>query len=103
MDETKLKPVNLPIDWYIPEDMETKFATNLVVQWTDKEFILSFFETFPPFLFGTMEEQQAKIKELKSAHAKCVVRIVVLPERMNEFVKILQDGLEMKSKMIKQE
>lgn len=90
----KPESVGLPIEWHIPEDLESKYATNLVIQNTPNEFILSFFETRPPLLLGTKEEQATKLKEMESVRATCISRIVVAPERMNEFVKIIQESLE---------
>ena len=78
----------VPINWSYPEDLKTNFVTNLVVQHTDQEFILSFFETLPPLLLG-----EVKKEDLKSVNAKCVARVVVTPKRMEEFINVMQSNL----------
>jgi hypothetical protein len=35
----------LPIEWYIPDDLVSQYATHIVVQQTPQEFIISFFES----------------------------------------------------------
>ncbi len=84
----------LPIDWYSPESLTTRYVNNIVVQHTEHEFTLSFFETIPPIVTGTPEEQEAQLQSLKSVRAECVSRIIVSPERMKDFIKALQINLE---------
>ena len=63
----KEQAVNLPIEWNYPESIVSRYATNLVVQHTEHEFILSFFEVKPPVILGTAEEQKEKAQQFKSA------------------------------------
>ncbi len=39
----KKQPINLPIEWNYPENIVSKYATNLVVQHTEHEFIIILF------------------------------------------------------------
>lgn len=82
--------VQLPIEWYVPEDLLSCYANNIVVQQTPHEFIISFFETLPPLIIGSLEEQKHQLEGLKSIRAKCVARILVNPNRMGEFIQALQ-------------
>lgn len=86
--------VQVPIEWHIPEDIKTQYATNMLVQHTENEFIVSFFEAWPPFLSGTPEEIKAMLEELKSVRATCISRIVMSPQFMERVVKALQTNLE---------
>ena len=81
--------VKVPVEWNIPDDIITRYATNLVVQHTDQEFTLSFFETRQPILLGTPEESLATVKKLKTMRADCIARIVVTPEKMSQFVEVM--------------
>ncbi|GAB62703.1 hypothetical protein KSU1_C1107 [Candidatus Jettenia caeni] len=76
----------------------------MVVQHTEHEFILSFFEVRPPIFLGPDEEQKEKAAQLKSIKAECVARVIVASERMSDFVKVLQDNLsKYKTKSSQQE
>jgi len=57
------KTRGLPIKWQIPEDLISRYATNLVVQHTEHEFTISFFEAEPPILLGTPEDSTLAIQE----------------------------------------
>lgn len=84
----------LAVEWQIPNDMQSRYATNLVVQSGSNEFIISFFELRPPIILGSPEETQAALQQIKSIPAICVARIVVPREKMPDFVKVLNDHLE---------
>jgi hypothetical protein len=87
-------PRNIPIEWHIPDNILTRYATNMVIQQNGSEFIIMFFEIRPPLVFGTLEEQKAQLGKVESAQAECVGRIVVTPERMPEFAKAFLDSIE---------
>lgn len=84
--------VEIPIEWDYSENT-SRYATNLIVQHTEHEFILSFFEIKPPILLGSPEEQAQKALEIKSIKAKCVARVVISAGRMPDFLRVLQDNL----------
>ena len=83
-----------PIEWYFPEDITSRYATNLVVQHSEHEFIISFFEVERPVVVGPPEYVEARLKEITSVRANCIARIIVAAERMPEFVRVLQLNLE---------
>jgi hypothetical protein len=78
--------VALPIQWVVPPSLVSRYATNLVVQASEHEFVLSFFEAYPPLVFGPPPEGTV-------ARAECVARIVITPQRLAEFVQVLQDAV----------
>ena len=84
----------LPIEWHIPEGLVSRYVSNLVVQHTEHEFIISFFEILPPLVLGTPEEQQAKLTRMNAIPAECVARIIVSAEQMPTFVQVMQTTLE---------
>ncbi|HZO72784.1 MAG TPA: DUF3467 domain-containing protein [Ktedonobacteraceae bacterium] len=86
--------VNVAIEWYIPDDIQSKYASNAYVQVGEYEFTLSFFETFLPIFSGSPEENRAKIEQLGSIPAKCVARVVVSPELVPKLIQALQTGLD---------
>src|SRR5690349_16522991 len=96
MSEETQEPgtTSVPIKWHVPEDITPRYATNFVVQFTGHEFVLSFFETRPPIVLGSPEEQREQLENLGSVRANCVAQIVVSPTRMIELVKLLNQQLE---------
>lgn len=84
----------LPIEWYFPEGLTSRYATNLVVQHTEHEFTLSFFELRQPVVLGSPEERKAKLEQIHSVRAECVARVIVSAGRMPEFLGVLQKQLE---------
>ena len=93
-DEHQAEGRMVPIKWHIPASTVTRYATNFVVQHTEREFIISFFETWPPIILGTPEEKMAELLKIESATAECVARIVVAAERMPDLIRILQGNLD---------
>lgn len=83
----------VPVEWHFPNDIVSRYATNLVVQHSEHEFTISFFEVRPPILLGSAEQVQAALQQIESIPAICIARIIVAAERMPEFVQVLQDNL----------
>jgi hypothetical protein len=94
MAEQKAEGIYVPIEWYVPEDLVSRYANNIVVQYEEHEFIISFFEVRPPVLLGSSEEIKAKLEQVKSVRAECVARIIVAADRMPVFIEALQGNLE---------
>ncbi len=82
------------IDWHIPEEMQSRFATHLVVQHSEGEFFLHFFELRPPLILGDRKQQLAQFKGIKSLRAQCTARVAIAANRMPEFIQLLQQNLE---------
>jgi hypothetical protein len=83
----------IPLIWDIPEDLMSGYATNMLVQVGEHEFFISFFETPPPVLISPQD-----IEKLGSVTAECFARIVVAPERMQGFINVLQQQLDVYNK-----
>ena len=90
--------VAIPIKWNIPDDMITRFASNMLVQVIENEFKISFFEIKP---FIQLDPSQPAPKEVQ---ADCVASVIVTIDRLPKFIKALQDQydklIEVKSKML---
>jgi len=90
----KGKSVELPIEWIVPDDMVSRYATNMVVQSTEHEFIISFFEMKPPLIVGDQAKISERVSELTSLPAVCIARIIVASDKMPEFVDALKRNLQ---------
>lgn len=84
----------LSIDWHVPDNAQSKYANNVLVQSTPHEIIISFFEAIPPPLAGTAAENAAKLREMGSIRANLVSRVVVPPSLLPAVISALQTGLE---------
>lgn len=83
--------IETPIEWRVAENVPTYYATNLLAQHTPHEFILTFFELWPPALLGSDEERMAQAEALESLPAKSLARIVIAANRMPSILKALQE------------
>jgi len=86
--------VKLKLEWRIPEGLAGRYATNMVVQRTEHEFVLSFFEVYPPMVIGSPDEIKTQLEQLETVRAECIARIIVAASRMPEFVEVLQKNLQ---------
>lgn len=86
--------INIPIEWTIPDNLQSHYASAVFVQPGPYEIAISFFETRPPILTGAPEENRAKLEQLGTIQGKCVGRIIVDPDLVPKFIEALQAGLE---------
>jgi hypothetical protein len=86
--------INIPIEWHIPDSIQSVYASNVFVQPGEYEIALSFFETHPPILTGSPEENLDKIKQLGAIQAKCVARVIIDPDLVPKLIQALQTGLD---------
>ncbi len=83
---------DLPLEFHTAPELMSRYATNFVIQHTDQEFILSFFEAKPPLLLGTPEERATQLRSIDSVRADCVARLIISPRRMADLIKVLQQN-----------
>lgn len=93
-EQPSTNEVNVSLDWQIPDNIQSKYASNVYVQAGEYEITLSFFETFMPMLSGSPEETRAEIEQLGTIPAKCVARIVISPDLAPKLIQALQTGLD---------
>jgi hypothetical protein len=66
----------------------------MIVQHSEHEFYVSFFEMQPPIILGTPKDQQTQLEEIGHIEAECVARLVISPDRLENFIQALQTNLE---------
>ena len=103
MAKNERETIAVPMEMSIPDSLSTKYATNMVVQHTEHEFIIFFFEAQSPLVIGTPEEQKEALQKIKKVKAECVAKIVVAANRMPEFVRAFQTNLKQFNKNFKRE
>ena len=74
--------------WNFPDDLLSGYATDILVQTGDQELYVSFFEIQHPVLLAPED-----VKKLESVNAECIAKIVVTPERLANFIEVLQKQL----------
>ncbi len=75
--------------WNFPDDLLSGYATNILVQVGEQEFFISFFEVQHPVLL-----EPEDVTKLESVKAECIAKIIVTPERLTAFIKVLQEQLD---------
>src|SRR3990172_6828217 len=89
----------LSIEWNIPDNIITRFATNMTIQTIENEFKISFFEVKPPIVLS--EVDQKKMKKIGTVKADCVGRFIVTPDRLPKFIADLNEQLSKYNKIQK--
>jgi len=83
------------IDFTFPDDIQSYFVSNAIVQHQPEYFTLSFFEAWLPLVLSpTNEDGESNPDELPSVSARCVARLVMTPGKMREIVAALNENLK---------
>jgi hypothetical protein len=80
----------LPIEWHVGDEIKTLFATNLIVQSSEHDTKITFFDIQPPLITGTPEQIKKSVEGLKSVRANCVARIGIATAHVPEFIEALR-------------
>ena len=94
MNSENPEELRIPIEWEFPDGLISRYANNFVVQHSETEFVIQFFEILPPILLGTPDRIQTQIEQIKTIRAECVGRIIISTEKMPEFIHVLQENYE---------
>jgi hypothetical protein len=78
----------VPIEWYVPEGVMTPFASNMVIQTIENFFKISFFEIKPPIQLDKSALAPTKVR------ADCVASVIVTPDKLPQFIEVLQEQLD---------
>jgi hypothetical protein len=86
--------ISLPIK-RIVEGVMPIAANHFVIQRTEHEYILYFFDLQAPLLIGTQEENRKEAELLEYVEARCVAKIVIADGRMGEFVELINKNSQL--------
>jgi len=75
----------VPVNFVIPIGMTSRYAQHVIVQASDLDVTLSFFEMKPPIVLGNSESQEkAKEAALRDGiNAECVARVTPALDSQN--------------------
>jgi hypothetical protein len=85
---------NIPIEWLVPPDLRAEYATNVLAQHGEHEIFLLFFQAQPPIILGELAEREKQLETLTAIPAKCVAKVIVSPDRLEEIIQLLTTQLE---------
>ncbi len=88
-EPSQMRSASLPVKWNIPPDIETIWANNMTIQLVEQSFVLTFFQTFPPLLFGGPEDQARQIDDVGSVTAEGKVRVVIPMQKLKDIIRVL--------------
>lgn len=96
--KAKIQGMMVPIKWNIPDNMITRFASNMVVQLLENEFKISFFEINPDIKLGIENKPPDEVQ------ANCVASVIITANKLPVFIEVLQNQYnvynELKSKQM---
>lgn len=86
-EEVSALEERVPLNWHIPVGLASRYAQHMLVQASEVDVTLSFFELKPPIIMADtpLEEQKRILKE--GITAECVARVTLARARYNEFLK----------------
>ena len=94
-EQTALSTKKIRVNRTFPQDLQSQFVNDVVIQHQPDHFIISFFEVHPPLVLGETEEEKQQILDaLDSVESKCIARLVVTPATMRDFVRAMGENLE---------
>jgi len=83
-EEIKKDEVEVPIKWYVPDTIITRYASNMLVQILEHEIKLSFFEIKPEFRLDPNMTPPPEVI------AECVASVIVSPAKFPKFIEAMQ-------------
>ncbi len=83
------KDIAVPIKWNVPENMISRYATNMTVQLLENEFKLVFFELSPDIRTDPGAPPQ------KEVQANCVGSIIVNINTVPKIITVLKTQLDL--------
>ena len=86
--------VTLPIKWHVPDNIQSRYVHDVVVQPGKHEITVFFFEALLPPFIGSGEEYRAFLVEQGSVTEECVGKLILSPGLVPEVIKALQVGLD---------
>ncbi len=82
--KTNLENTTLPIQFNIPDNIISRFATNMTVQIVENVMKLSFFEMKPEMRLDASQPLQKEVR------ADCVASIIISPDKFPRIIQVLQ-------------
>lgn len=92
--------IQIPIHFNMPVGMPSVYATNMIIQASEHEVIISFFEAQPP-LFSDDDTNNIEVLQKVGIRADCVAKVTIAKNRISGFAKIIKNIADQISKQDK--
>lgn len=90
-EEVKMeRGLEVPIERHIPDGLPVLWSNHFIIQHTEEEFMLTFFQVAAPILLEPTEEE---IEAIKSVRAIAVARIVLTPQKAHDVLEAMQKNV----------
>jgi len=93
------KERKIPISFSELEATPVLLANVMFVQRFGEEYVVAIGQIAPPILVGTPAEQKHRVDTLGELSVRPVARVSLTRARLEEFIKVLQDGLNLPDAM----
>ena len=80
--------------WVGVEDEPVRAVNNLIAQFHDESFIVSFGFANPPVLMGTKAQIKKQIASIDAVRVTTVARMAMTESQMEKTIKVLQTNLK---------
>ena len=81
--------VNIPVEYYLPENVPSYYSDAITVLHSANEFVLSFCQTDYPLATSKEDLQQVKL-----IRRRCVARVILSPAQFQALTKVVQDQMD---------
>lgn len=82
--KVEFKGVTIPIKWNVPDNIISRYASNVTVQLLENVIRISFFEVMPGI------EPDIDVSTIKEVNANCVADIFMSPATIPNYITVLQ-------------
>ncbi len=91
MCDKKKVAKEIPVEWEQDSNgVITRYATNFVIQHSENEFFLSFYEVRPPLVLGNDQQVKERLESIKTVKAECVGRIAISAKKIPSIIGAIQ-------------
>ena len=85
--------IQLPLTWIGPEEVPIQLVNQMICQFNQDEFILTFGQMAPPLLLGTDEQKLEQAEQIAYVAVKPLARLAMTQARVRELIAVLEANL----------
>ena len=93
MENTSEQKRSIPVDFTGGTELSAVHANQMIIQHTEHEFVVTFFELLPPVLSPDPTQQAEEFGQIKNVRARPVAKVVMSSVRAREFAAALVENL----------
>lgn len=94
MAESGSEDIRVPIVWEGLDELPIHASNQILSQFTEDGFIVSFGILAPPALIGSDEERREQAQRLGYLPIRPIARVSLSEQRLQQFIEVLQQNLQ---------